>query len=167
LKRPSLSLLRPNDRSQFWRLVDDLCTKALQAAELLGTKIIESAGRSSRPEDTIECPAAQSAVPDHVIVQSWKYKLEDCIYQPPKHTKTNIEYTDTCYPLVENRATYQSTCLAGGKLSKVSNITDDKTLPGFAKLTSASTKEAEYNNSRLTSSNVQSYYLQSEGIKTN
>jgi hypothetical protein len=78
-----------------------------------------------------------------------------------------MEYTDTCYPLVENRATYQSIYLAGGKLSKVSGITDNKALPGSAKLTSASAKEAEYNNSRLTSPTVQSNYLQSEGIKTN
>jgi hypothetical protein len=58
LKMPSLSLLCPNDRSQFRRLVDDLCVKAPQAIELLGTKIIESAGCSGRPKDTIERPAA-------------------------------------------------------------------------------------------------------------
>jgi hypothetical protein len=167
LKKPSLSLLYPNNRSQFWRLVDDLCTKAPQAAELLGTKIIESTRYSSCPEDTIERPAAQSAAPDYIIVQSQKYKLEDCIYRPPKHTKTKIEHTDACYPLVENRAIYQSTYLAGRKLSKVGGITDNKALPGSAKLTSASTKKAEYNDSRLTSPTVQSNYLQSEGIKTN
>ena len=159
---PSLSLLRPNDRSQFRRLVDDLCAKAPQAAELLGTEIIESAGRSGRPKDTIKRPAAQSA-PDHIIAQSRKRKLEDCTYRPPKHAKR----TDARYPLVENGATHQSARLAGGKLSKVSGITDDKALPGSAKLTSASTKEAEYDDSRLTSSTVQSNHLQSEGIKTN
>jgi hypothetical protein len=68
---------------------------------------------------------------------------------------------------VENGATHQSARLAGGKLSKVSGITDDKALPGSAKLTSASTKEAEYDDSRLTSSTVQSNHLQLEGIKTN
>jgi hypothetical protein len=57
--------------------------------------------------------------------------------------------------------------LAGRKLSKVGGITDDKALPGSAKLTSASAKEAKYNNSRLTSPTVQNNYLQSEGIKTN
>ena len=103
---PSLSLLRPNDRSQFRRLVDDLCAKAPQAAELLGTKIIESAGRSGRPEDTIERPAAQSAAPDHIIAQSRKRKLEDCTYRPPKHAKTNMERTGARYPLVENGATH-------------------------------------------------------------
>jgi hypothetical protein len=41
---------------------------------------------------------------------------------------------------VENGATHQSARLAGGKLSKVSGITDDKALPGSAKLTSASAK---------------------------
>jgi hypothetical protein len=66
---PSLSLLRPNDRSQFRRLVDDLCAKAPQAAELLRTKIIESVGRSGHPKDTIKRPAAQLAL-DHIIVQS-------------------------------------------------------------------------------------------------
>ena len=136
---PSLSLLCPNDRSQFRRLVDDLCAKAPQAAELLGTKIIESAGRSGRPEDTIERPAAKSAAPDHIIAQSRKRKLEDCTYRPPKHAKTN-KRTDARYPLVENGATHQSARLAGGKLSKVSGITDDKALPGSAKLTSASAK---------------------------
>jgi hypothetical protein len=159
LKSPSLSLLYPNNRSQFWRLVDDLCTKAPQAAEFLGTKIIESTGHSSYPEDTIECPAAQSAVPDYIIVQSRKYKLGDCIYRLPKHTKTKIEYTDICYLLVENRAIYQSIYLAGKKLSKISSITDNKALPGSAKLTSASTKEAKYNNSRLTSPTAQNNYL--------
>jgi hypothetical protein len=44
--------------------------------------------------------------------------------------------------------------LARGKLSKVSGITDDKALLGSAKLTSAIAKEAEYNDSRLTSSTV-------------
>ena len=78
-----------------------------------------------------------------------------------------MECTDARYPLVENGATHQSARLAGGKLSKVSGITDDKALPGSAKLTSASTKEAEYDDSRLTSSTVQSNHLQSEGIKTN
>jgi hypothetical protein len=139
LKSPSLSLLRPNNRSQFRRLVDDLCTKAPQAAELLGTKIIESAGRSGRPEDTIERPAAKSAAPDHIIAQSRKRKLEDCTYRPPKHAKTN-KRTDARYPLVENGAIHQSARLAGGKLSKVSGTTDDKALPGSAKLTSASAK---------------------------
>jgi hypothetical protein len=154
LKMPSLSLLCPNNRSQFRRLVDDLCTKASQAAELLGTKIIKSTEHSGCPEDTIKHPAAQSA-PDHIIVQSWKCKLEDCIYQLPKHTK----HTDACYPLAENGATHQSVCLAGEKLSKVSGITDDKTLPGSVKLISTSIKEAEYDNSRLTSSTVQSNHL--------
>ena len=139
MKRPSLSLLRPNDRSQFRRLVDDLCTKAPQAAELLGTKIIESAGRSGRPENTIERPAAKSAAPDHIIAQSRKRKLEDCTYRPPKHAKTN-KHTDARYPLAENGATHRNARLAGGKLSKVSGITDDKALPGSAKLTSASAK---------------------------
>ena len=91
LKRPSLSLLRPNNRSQFRRLVDDLCAKAPQASELLGTKIIESAGRSGRPKDTIERPAAQPAAPDHIIAQSRKRKLEDRTYRLPKHAKTNLE----------------------------------------------------------------------------
>jgi hypothetical protein len=133
-------LLHPNDRSQFRRLVDDLCAKAPQAAELLGTKIIEIAGRSGRPKDTIEHPAAQSAAPDHIITQSRKRKLEDRTYRPPKHAKTNMERNDTRYPLVENGGTHQSARLAGGKLSKVSGITDDKALPGSAKLTSASAK---------------------------
>ena len=44
---------------------------------------------------------------------------------------------------------------------------DDKALLGSAKLTSISTKEAEYDDSRLTSSTVQSNHLQLEGIKTN
>jgi hypothetical protein len=68
---------------------------------------------------------------------------------------------------VENGATHQSARLARGKLSKVSGITDDKALLGSAKLTSTSTKEAEYDDSRLTSSTVQSNHLQLEGIKTN
>jgi hypothetical protein len=68
---------------------------------------------------------------------------------------------------VENGATHQSTRLARGKLSKVSGIIDDKALPGSAKLTSTSTKEAKYDDSRLTSSTIQSNHLQSEGIKTN
>ena len=67
---PSLSLLRPNDRSQFRRLVDDLCAKAPQAAELLGIKIIESVGRSGRPKDTIERLAAKLVALDHIIAQS-------------------------------------------------------------------------------------------------
>ena len=65
-----------------------------------------------------------------------------------------MERTDARYPLVENGATHQSTRLAGGKLSKVSSITDDKALLGSAKLTFTSTKEAKYNDSRLTSLTV-------------
>jgi hypothetical protein len=93
-------LLHPNNRSQFRRLVDDLYAKVSQASELLGTKIIESTRCSGCPEDTIEYPAAQLAAPDHIIVQSQKYKLEDRIYQLLKHAKTNLEHIDAHYPLV-------------------------------------------------------------------
>jgi hypothetical protein len=102
-------LLRPNDRSQFRRL-----------------------GRSGRPKDTIERLTAQSAALDHIIAQSRKRKPEDRTYRPPKHAKTNTERTDARYPPVENGATHQSARLAGGKLSKVSGITDDKALLGSA-----------------------------------
>jgi hypothetical protein len=67
---PSLSLLRTNDRSQFRRLVDDLCTRAPQAIELLRTKIIKSVGRSGRPKDTIERLVAKLVALDHIIAQS-------------------------------------------------------------------------------------------------
>jgi hypothetical protein len=73
---------------------------------------------------------------DHIIGQSQKRKLEDCTYWLLKHAKR----TDARYLLVENEATHQSARLAGGKLSKVSSITDDKALLGSAKLTSASAK---------------------------
>jgi hypothetical protein len=147
--------------------VDDLCAKAPQAAELLGTKIIESAGRSGRPEDTIKRPPAQSAAPHHIITPSRKRKLEDCTYQPPKHAKTKMERTDARYSLAENEATHQSTRLARRKLSKVSGIKDDNALPGSAKFTSGGAKEAEYDDSMFSISTVQSNHLQSEGIKTN
>ena len=78
-----------------------------------------------------------------------------------------MECTDACYPLVENGVTHQSACLARGKLSKVSDIIDNKALLGSAKLTFANAKEAKYDNFKLTSSTVQSNHLQSEGIKTN
>ena len=51
-----------------------------------------------------------------------------------------MDRNDARYPLVENGGTHQSARLAGGKLSKVSGITNDKALPGSAKLTSISAK---------------------------
>jgi hypothetical protein len=65
-----------------------------------------------------------------------------------------MERTDARYPVVENGATHQSARLAGGKISKVSGITNDKALPGSAKLASVSAKEAEYDGSWLTSPTI-------------
>ena len=108
-------------------LVGNLCEKAPQAAESLGTRIIEYV---RRPEDVIEEPAAQSSAPDRSIAQTRKAKAGDRLYRPPKYAKA----TDT-RSTGEKR---QSTRLAGGKLAKASNAVDSTKVP------SKSTKVAEY-----------------------
>jgi len=133
-------LLCANERSQFWSLVDHLCEKAPQAAESLGTRIIEYVRRTDRPEDVIEEPAAQSSAPDRSIAQNRKAKAGDKSYRPPKYAKA----TDT-------RSTgRQSTRLAGGKLAKASNAVDSTKVP------STSSKEAESDNSKVTNSATRS-----------
>jgi hypothetical protein len=119
-------------------LVRQLCEKAPQSAESLGTRIIEYVRRGDHPDDVIEEPAAQSSAPVRSIAQSRKHKAEDSSYRPPKYAKgTDIRST------LETGEKRQSARLGGGKLVKVSNTVDGNAPQDSAKVPCKSTKEGK------------------------
>ena len=138
-------MLCANERSQFWSLVGHLCEKAPQAAESLGTRIIEYVRRADRPEDVIEEPAAQSSALDRSTTQSQKDKAGDRSYRPPKYANTRLTG--------EKR---QSARLLGGKLAKASDTAECNAPQDSTKVPSTSTKEAECDNSKVTNSATRS-----------
>lgn len=123
---------------KFWTLVRQLCEKAPQSAESLGTRIIEYVRRGDRPDDVIEEPAAQSSAPVHSIAQSRKHKAENSSYRPPKYTKATGNRST-----LETGEKRQSARLAGGKLAKVSNNVDGNAPQDSAKMPCKSTKESK------------------------